>query len=231
MAARKKTEMITTGGKEIVDFTSWPTRSEVAARLSCSVSKVRALQRDGSLTAHCDAEGTHRYSPEEVAMLASEMNDQVVAVEIEAADLKMASKLVTSMTGPRNQLDSLLMRTIERQEARIERLEAELDKARDAAQRGLDREAERKVEAVQAVANEKRKNMLAEAAVEHVSRFLGGKKDSSFLESLKIEQLEALADCEGWTDQQERSLRAHLAKKKLSQEEPARAALEQKGMI
>jgi len=228
MATKKKptTTMTTTDGRQIVDFTTWPTRSEVAARMGCSVSKVRNMQRDGTLTAHVDAEGTHRYNPDEVAQFAEELSEATANLEIQAADLKLSAKLLSNMTGPRGQIDAILVGTIQRQERRIEKLEGDLDRIRQERDEALDNQSERKVEEVKALQDEKRKTMLAEAFVQHVGRFLGG-KPQSFLESLSVEQLEALSEVEGtWTDQQQRSLRAHLAKKKLSQNEAPNPALE-----
>jgi len=203
----------------IVDFTTWPTRSEVAAQIGCSVSTVRRWQRDGTLTAHVDAEGTHRYNPIEVKNLRLDKAERAAEddYEGEAAEAKLAVKLVSGLQDTRKQLDSMLLKTVERQERRIEQLESQLVEAWQGREAGLNQQALREAMVEQTTEQEKRRTMLAEAAIEHVGRFLGKEPPkASFLESLTVEQLEALAETEGaWTDIQERSLRAHLAKKKL----------------
>lgn len=223
-------------GAKVEDITTYPTRAEIANRLGVSVTSVKRYERAGKLHGLVDAEGTHRFVPAEVDALETWRRSYQAATldrsdpsEVAFAeswgpeerqnattltDLKMAGRMLGLLATPRESLDRMLLRTIERQAERIEELEAKYTEAVEAREAARDRQHERDiaakvVERESKVQTEALLRIIAKA--EHLIA-----PGTPFLDSLTSDQLEQLslvrADL-GLTEGQTRAvLEAHRRK-------------------
>lgn len=217
-------ELSTIEGTPIEDLTTYPTRAEVADRLNCSVSKVRALERAGILRPIVDAEGTHRFHPWDVQRAAAPgegagaelASPEARAAQYAALDLTSTSRLLNAVLGRVERLDAFMASILDRQAKRIGELErlmesrhetlVELERAR-----AHDRIAEEQV---------RREGQLLERATDRLlstgerfaAKMLGLPAGTPFLASLTVEQLRGMAEVpDVWTPAQLQAIRGQLA--------------------
>lgn len=219
------------------DLTSWLTRSEVANELGCSVSKVRTLERKGALTPVVDGEGANRFNPSQIAALRVTMNegrdilmsprtslDDEDGGGSDSADrlLSMMSRVLNLVLVPRERVDGLLFRMLERQEKTIERFESKFDQWIEAREAAKDRTHEREVAASVIKSQASRNDEIVKRVFASAERFIGAKTGTPFLTNLdaaQLVELSMLAEENGapgsyWKSNQLDAIKSAIATKK-----------------
>lgn len=203
----------------VVDSTTYPTRSEVANRTGVSVSTIRKWERTGRLHAFVDAEGTHRFHPDEVDAICEAVGDEDLVGERSDAyaqmELRVVNRLLGLMTTPRERIDKLMLGMLERLDKRNETLENKLVEVLEAREKYYDRSAERDIAKTKAEAEEHRFTMLFEQLGQHLEGFMN-RKGTPFLYSLDLDKLEELRalGASYWGEAQLKAIDAAIATKK-----------------
>jgi len=211
-----QTTLSTTDGQRVTDLTAWPTRAEVANELGCSVSLVRKWERQEKLHPIPDAEGTMRFQRAEVDNLKNERGNDDELVELDRAtnhtlEANLAGRMVALLARPREVLDNLLLKEIERSHRRIAELEDKLANAFAAKEAALSEVAQRETFGKILEAESKHKREIMSRVVGKLET-LFGPKGKPFLTSLKPDQLEELlALPDYWNDGQKVAIAAALS--------------------
>lgn len=181
------------------DTTDWLRREKVAEMLACSLPAITRLQDKRKLKPVV-VDGINFYNPTEVAVLAEERareRDQLLTSEgrkqvTEAYMLDTTRAIIALIRDPREKIDDIQFKIIERQASRIVELETKLDAAREAVELAKDATLERNL-AVEQVKSESRIKEMATGRVvatlgKLVEGMMGGKGGVTFTP----EQLEEL---------------------------------------
>lgn len=209
----------------IQDWQGWYTRKELAEVLNVTTVQCRHWEKAGRLHAVVreGPEGKNEvlYSPQEVDSLCTERGVQLSPKrqELEAdkyrgLQLNIVHALLNMVSGPREKIDELQFRIIERQEKRIIALEEERDKLVDEI-KGIKRhDAETSIiEASEATSN-RIKEVAASKIMSLISRLMGGGGDTdSWATGLSRDQLKELYEAReeiGLTAEQIKKLQASI---------------------
>lgn len=177
---------------------NWLTKQQVAERLGRSIAAVTRLQAKDLLHPLRDVDGTNRYDPDEVDQVISNIDVTRSLRKEEYADyeLSVVKDVVDLVRVPREKIDDLLFRIIERQEKQIEGMLVQRDKDRAMVDAAKDNAAEREM-ATDLIKSETRvKEFAVNKFIQTVSSILTNGKSNGV--QLSPEQLEALLLEEGF---------------------------------
>jgi DNA-binding transcriptional MerR regulator len=112
---------------QLIDITSYPTLADVARDAGVAVSSARKWQRKGKITPIADAEGTIRFDPDEVELFLARRAELRELGEYDTGEPQ--DPMVQSLfQRPRERIDDLLFRLLDRYEAALERRDAILER-------------------------------------------------------------------------------------------------------
>jgi hypothetical protein len=176
---------------EITD--RWPTKAEVAEQIGKSLAAVTRLQKAGRLTPRVDESGNNRYDPKEVAKVLADplmRGGSTRGEEFAEYQLDTVRALIGLVKDPREKIDELQFRIIERQDKIIEKLTDQLEKQRAEVDAARDNTADRTA-ALNIMNSETRvKELAGMRMVETLSRLMSGGNNSGV--QLTPEQLQEL---------------------------------------
>jgi len=176
---------------EITD--RWPTKAEVAEQIGKSLAAVTRLQKAGRLTPRTDDSGNNRYDPKEVAKVLADplmRGGNTRSEEFAEYQLDTVRALIGLVKDPRERIDDLQFRIIERQDKIIEKLTDQLEKQRAEVDAARDNTADRTA-ALNIMNSETRvKELAGMRMVETLSRLMSGGNNSGV--QLTPEQLQEL---------------------------------------
>lgn len=182
---------------EITD--EWPTKTEVANRLGKSLAGVTRLQKAGKLHPHKDEDGCNRYEPAEVQRLLDDPSEVSADRREEFAEYELSTvrALIGLVREPREKIDDLLFKIIERQEIQIGKLLAQIEANRVEVEAARDGAADRTVASNMIQSETRVKELAGTRFIEMLSRLMTNGKQSGV--QLTPEQLEQLliASAEG----------------------------------
>lgn len=194
----------------------WPTKQEVADQLGKSLAAVTRLQKAGRLTPRIDDSGNNRYDPKQVAQVLSDPTARGGAntrgEEFAEYQLDTVRALIGLVKDPRERIDDLQFKIIERQDAQIARLLDQLEKQRTEIDAARDNTADRTA-ALNIMNSETRvKELAGMRMVETLSRLMSGGNNSGV--QLTPEQLEELVLVENFlTPEQIKAAKAAIVAK------------------
>lgn len=182
---------------EHFDKVTWYRRDKVVELLDCSPAKITRLQDKKKLHAVV-VEGINYYDPAEVHSVASELQkekDQLLTPQgrrevTEAYMLETTRAIVALIRDPREKIDDIQFKIIERMSARIEELEKKLDAARQAVEEAKDSTLERNLAIKQVESEGRIKELALGRMVETVGKLITGMGKPGV--ALTPEQLEEL---------------------------------------
>jgi hypothetical protein len=176
---------------EITD--RWPTKAEVAEQIGKSLAAVTRLQKAGRLTPRVDESGNNRYDPKEVAKVLADplmRGGATRGEEFAEYQLDTVRALIGLVKDPRERIDDLQFRIIERQDKQIQTLLEQLEKQRSEVDAARDNTADRTA-ALNIMNSETRvKELAGMRMVETLSRLMSGGNNSGV--QLTPEQLQEL---------------------------------------
>lgn len=172
----------------------WPTKQEVADQIGRSLAAVTRLQKAGRLSPKIDDSGNNRYDPKEVAKVladpAARGGANTRGEEFAEYQLDTVRALIGLVKDPRERIDDLQFRIIERQDRQIQTLLEQLERQRSEVDAARDNTADRTA-ALNIMNSETRvKELAGMRMVETLSRLMSGGKNSGI--QLTPEQLEEL---------------------------------------
>lgn len=185
------------------DWEGWYTRKELAEVLNVTTVQIRHWEKAGRLHGVVNADSEKRevlYSPQEVDSLCTERGVQATPKrqELEAEkyrtlQLNVVSTLLNLVAKPRETIDALQFRIIERQEARIIQLEGERDRLVDEIKTIKRHDAETSILEASEASGNRIKEAAAGKVMNLISRLMGGGGDTeSWASGLTLAQLKDL---------------------------------------
>ena len=191
----------------------WPTKQEVADQIGKSLAAVTRLQKAGRLSPKVDDTGVNRYNPKEVAQVLADPlargGANTRGEEFAEYQLDTVRALIGLVKDPRERIDDLQFRIIERQDKQIEKLLAQLEAQRVEVDSARDNTADRTA-ALNIMNSETRvKELAGMRMVETLSRLMSGGNNSGV--QLSPEQLEELVLVENFlTPEQVKAAKAAI---------------------
>lgn len=163
------------------DTINWLRREQVADLLDCSLPKLTRLQEKKKLKPRI-VEGINYYDPVEVERVREELQkekDQLLTPEgrrqvTESYMLETTRAIIALVRDPRERIDDIQFKIIERQAARIEELEKKLDLAREAVEAAKDSTLERNLAVKQVESEGRIKELAMGRMVETVGKLITG---------------------------------------------------------
>lgn len=173
----------------------WLTKPAVATRIGKSLAAVTRYQKQGKLTPKV-IEGVNYYDPSEVALVAEEIRkSRDLSYDEQEGDgfaLGTMKALVNLIREPRERIDDLQFQMLDRAHKRIEYLEQELDKRKDAIEAAKDQSLERNLAIKQVESENKIKEIAASRLVDTLGKLLtgfGGNKEGVTLTAAQVKEL------------------------------------------
>jgi len=184
--------------QEVVDET-WYTKDAVAAQLGKSLAAVTRLQKAGRLSPRIGSDGKNRYNPREVAEVMSDPSAPGRAStrgeEFAEYQLDTVRALIGLVKDPRERIDEIQFRIIERLEKENNMLRDRLEANRVVVEAAQDNNADRQA-ALNIMNSETRvKELAGMRMIETLSRLIsGGKSNGVQLSPEQLEQLIMVGD-------------------------------------
>ena len=200
----------------------WLTKAQVAAKLGKSLAAVVRLQKAGRLHPLVDDDGINRYEPSEVAEILISPAGGSAERKEEAAEFELSAvkAIIDLVRHPREKIDEIQFRIIERQQTRIEQLEARIEAQQREVEQARDNNAERSMALGMSQSETRIKELAMSRMIETVQRLMSGGNASGV--QLTPEQLQELIRVEEFlTPEQQKAAKAaivaHQSKTKLVQ--------------
>jgi hypothetical protein len=168
----------------------WPTKKQIADRAGKSIQWVLRQTKAGKLHPRVDEHGENRYPPDEVATIFNEKRNR--AAEFAEFELDTVRSVIDLVREPRERIDQLFFKLLDRQQIQIEKLEDKLESNRLVVEEAKDNTADREVAKTVVETEAKVKAIAAQRFIETISKLLTRGSENNGGVKFTTEQLEEL---------------------------------------
>jgi hypothetical protein len=165
---------------DTIDTSGWLRREEVKNILGCSMPKIQRLQASDDLTP-VEVDGIYFYDPAEVETVKRELDKKKTLLEngpskgnVDAYMYETMKAIVNLVKDPREKIDDIQFKIIEKLMARVADLEKQLDAQKAAVEAAKDSTLERNMAIEQVRSEAKIKEMAAGRMVETIGKLVNG---------------------------------------------------------
>jgi hypothetical protein len=195
----------------------WQTKGEVSAALGKSLAAVTRLQKSGRLNPKVDDNGNNRYDPKEVAEVLADPNAggraNTRGEEFAEYQLDTVRALIGLVKDPRERIDDIQFKIIDRLMKENEDLHKRLEANRIIVDEAKDNTADRQAALGMMQSETRVKELAGMRMVETLSRLMSGGKQSGV--QLSVEQLEELVLVDNFlNDEQLKAAKAAIVAQK-----------------